>query len=137
MDNENITAEEVELTPSYNLAVILLLIGIALTLGKNIFGLVVMLFALFLLIQTTLIKLKFTKTALDIYRQQTKIRSFPYSEWENWKIFFPSIPVLFYFKEVKSIHFLPIIFNSIQLQSCLKKYCSYSQNIKTKDTINN
>lgn len=137
MNNENITPEEVELAPSYNLAIILLVMGITLTLGKNIFGLFVMLFVLFLLIQTTLIKLKFTKTALDIYRQQTKIRSFPYSEWENWKIFFPSLPVLFYFKEVKSIHFLPIIFNPIQLQSCLEKYCSYSQNIKTKDTIKN
>ena len=128
MNNENTIPEEIELAPSYNLAVILLLIGIALTLWKTILGIVIALIAIFLLIQTILIKLKFTKTALDVYRLQTKIRSFPYCEWENWKIFIPTVPILFYFKEVKSIHFLPIIFNPLQLESCLQKYCSSQQN---------
>jgi hypothetical protein len=31
---------------------------------------------------------------------------------------------LLYFKEVKSIHFLPIIFDSNTLKECLEKYCS-------------
>ena len=125
MNNTNTTVslEEIELAPSYNLPIILILIGVALTLWQITFGIITVTMGLFLLIQAFIIKLKFTETALEVYRQQTKIRTFPYSDWENWVIFSSSVPVLLYFKEVKSIHFLPIIFNPIQLKSCLEKYC--------------
>ena len=124
MNNETVTPKEIELESSYSLALILLLTGIALTVWKATVGIVITVIALFLLIQTVIIKLKFTSTALDVYRQQTRIRSFPYSEWQNWLIISSAIPVLFYFKEVKSIHFLPILFNANQLKYCLEKYCS-------------
>jgi hypothetical protein len=32
--------------------------------------------------------------------------------------------VLFYFREVSSIHFLPILFSPSQLRSCLERHCS-------------
>ncbi|NJO85655.1 MAG: DUF3119 family protein, partial [Synechococcaceae cyanobacterium RM1_1_27] len=50
------------------------------------------------------------------------IRNFPYGEWTSWKLFYPSVPILFFFREVKSIHFLPILFAPQQLQSCLETY---------------
>ncbi len=122
-NNETIITEEIELAPSYNLPIIIIVGGIGLTVWQTIVGLIVAVFGVFLLVQAFIIKLKFSTTALDVYRGQNKIRSFPYSEWENWLIFYSAVPVLFYFKEVKSIHFLPIIFNPIQLKACLEKYC--------------
>ncbi|MEL6164336.1 MAG: DUF3119 family protein, partial [Cyanobacteria bacterium J06628_3] len=48
---------------------------------------------------------------------------FPYSEWQNWRIFWNVIPLLFYFKEIKSIHFLPILFDPKTLKACLEERC--------------
>ena len=124
MENTTVTQEEITLAPSYTLSIIIILIGIALTVWQLTTGIITALFGLFLLVQTFLIKLKFTPTALQVYRGNQQIRSFPYSEWQNWVIYFPSVPILFYFKEVKSIHFVPVIFNSTQLKDCLEKYCS-------------
>ena len=123
MENTTVNLEEIQLAPSYNLPIILILTGVALTIWQAAVGIIVAVIGLFLLIQASIIKLKFTTTALEVYRQKTKIRTFPYSDWENWVIFSASVPVLLYFKEVKSIHFLPIIFNPIQLKYCLEKYC--------------
>jgi hypothetical protein len=83
----------------------------------------VALFGVFLLVQTATLRLQFTSTALDIYRSGKLIRHFPYAEWENWRIFWSPAPILFYFKEINSIHFLPIIFDPQTLESCLEKYC--------------
>ena len=127
MEQTTLEIEEIELAPSYNLPIVIILSAIALTLWQTTVGLVLLAFGIFLLIQTFLIKLKFTATALEVYRLKTKIRTFPYSDWQNWVIFFPSIPVLLYFKEVKSIHFVPILFNPIQLKYCLQKYCPLAQ----------
>jgi hypothetical protein len=112
----------VELAPSYRIP--LTLIGIALPIFflQPILGLVLSFFGLFLLIQTLTIRLRFTPNSLDVYRSENLIRSFPYQEWQNWVIFWDKFPVLFYFKEVKSIHFLPIIFNAKALKSCLVKH---------------
>ena len=125
MNNETLTQEEIiELKPSYNLPIVLILLGIAVNLWQTAFGITILTIGLFLLIQSFIIKLKFTPTSLEVCRGQTVIRTFPYSDWQNWEIYFTAVPILFYFKEVKSIHFLPIIFNPEQLQSCLEKYCS-------------
>jgi hypothetical protein len=100
------------------------LVGISLPLLwlQPILGLVLSVFGLFLLLQTITIRLRFTPKDLEVYRSGNLIRSFPYEEWENWRIFWNPIPILFYFKEVKSIHFLPIIFDVNSLKSCLEKY---------------
>jgi hypothetical protein len=94
-----VTSSVVELSPSYTIP--LVLVGIA------------------------TLRLQFTETDLDVYRSGQLIRRFPYSEWQNWRIFGEAVPILFYFKEVKSIHFLPIIFNPKTLKACLEKHCPY------------
>jgi hypothetical protein len=77
-------------------------------------------FGVFLLYQTVSLRLVFTTTDLDIYRGETQIRRFPYQDWQHWEIFWPAVPILFYFREVNSIHFLPVLFDPKQLQTCLE-----------------
>lgn len=113
----------IELPPSYNIPIILLLGAFGLVFVQPIVAGVVGLLGLFLMLQTGLIRLQFTDTNMDVYRGQTLIRRFPYREWENWRIFWHPVPILFYFKEVNSIHFLPILFNPGTLKACLEKYC--------------
>jgi hypothetical protein len=113
---------EVELNPSYTIPLVLVIAAIPLVAIAVWVSIAIELFGLFLLIQTIAIRLKFTTTALDIYRNSKLIRTFPYREWETWRIFWQPIPILFYFKEVNSIHFLPIIFDPQMLRTCLERY---------------
>ncbi|AFY39411.1 hypothetical protein Lepto7376_3182 [[Leptolyngbya] sp. PCC 7376] len=113
----------VELKPSYNIPIILITAGISIAFLQIWVGGIIGLFGAFLLIQTLTLRLQFTATDLDIYRLGERIRQFPYAEWQNWRIFWTRVPILFYFKEVKSIHFLPIIFDPRTLQSELEKHC--------------
>ena len=127
MNKPTLTQEDtIELAPSYTLPIVLIFIGIAVNLWQTTAGIIIAVIGLFLLIQSFLIKLRFTPTSLEVCRRQTVIRTFPYADWQNWEIYFPAVPILLYFKEVKSIHFLPIIFNPQQLRSCLEKYCTPS-----------
>ena len=120
----NPNAEQiVELAPSYLIPIFLILTAIALSLVNLVVAAIVGILGLFLLFQSVNIKLQFTPTALDVYSFQKMIRSFPYDEWTNWRIFWRPIPILFYFREVNSIHFLPIIFDPKTLVACLEKYC--------------
>jgi hypothetical protein len=116
-----ISTQTVELAPSYTLPLVLVLVGLPLVLVQLWVGLAIALFGLFLLFQAISLRLKFTLTDLDIYRGETLIRRFPYQDWQNWEIFWSPVPILFYFKEVKSIHFLPIIFDSKMLRTCLEQ----------------
>ncbi len=116
------TSTPVELSPSYKIPIALILIAIPLIFWQPIASLILAVFGLFLLFQTVTIRLQFTPTDLVIYRSGEVIRRFPYQEWQNWRIFWQPIPILFYFKEVKSIHFLPIIFDPKTLKSCLEQY---------------
>lgn len=112
----------VELTPSYKIPIALILVAIPIAFLKIWIGVIVALLGLFLMFQTATIRLQFTETALDIYRGDRLLRRFPYSEWQNWQIFWQPIPILFYFKEIKSIHFLPILFSPKQLTACLEEH---------------
>nr|WP_275973875.1 DUF3119 family protein [Argonema galeatum] len=118
-----IAQQTVELSPSYTLPIVLVVGAIPLLLVQVWLSSIVALFGLFLLFQTATIRLKFTETALEVYRSDKIIRSFPYREWQNWRIFWPGVPILFYFKEVKSIHFLPMLFDPKMLQICLEQRC--------------
>jgi Protein of unknown function (DUF3119) len=113
---------EVELQPNYTIPLAIVAAAIPVTAIQLWVGLVLGVFGLFLTIQTAIIRLKFTTIALDVYRGSKLIRTFPYSEWETWQIFWQPVPILFYFKEVNSIHFLPIIFDSQMLRTCLEHY---------------
>jgi hypothetical protein len=122
------SAEMIELTPDFKLPVVLILIAVGFSRVSLWLAGAIAILGLFLTIQTFLIRLQFTDQALNVLRTGTVIRSFPYSEWLNWEIFWSPVPILFYFKEVNSIHFLPIIFNSKTLADCLQKYCPRNQN---------
>lgn len=120
--------ETVELAPSYAIPIILVLAAIPVLFFQQWLALVIALFGLFLLFQTVTIRLQFTPTDLDVYRSGELIRRFPYQDWLNWEIFWSPVPILFYFREVKSIHFLPIIFNANTLRDCLEKHCNELKN---------
>lgn len=121
--NPSTLASTVQLAPSYTLPVVLVIVAIPVVFFSAPVGGVIAIFGLFLMFQAVTLRLQFTETALDIYRGETLIRRFPYLEWQNWQIFWSSFPVLFYFKEVKSIHFLPILFDPKMLQTCLEQRC--------------
>lgn len=118
-----LSTEIVELAPSYWLPLGIVALALPCLLLQPWVSLAIALFGLFLLFQAVTLRLRFTRTDLDIYRGETLIRRFPYQEWQNWRVFWPSLPILFYFKEVNSIHFLPILFNPQTLQRCLEARC--------------
>ncbi|MEO0353033.1 MAG: DUF3119 family protein [Cyanobacteria bacterium P01_A01_bin.15] len=111
------------LRPDYRLSLSVLLVGLCLALVQGIVGLVVALLGLFLVVQTTIIRLTFTATELQVSRGTTILRQFPYDQWQIWTVFWLPVPILFYFREVKSIHFLPMLFNPAELRSQLNQHC--------------
>lgn len=117
------SASTVELKPSYKIPSALVIVAIPLLVVQPVVGSVLGLFGLFLLFQAVTLRLQFSMTDLDIYRGEKLLRRFPYTEWQNWRIYWPRVPILFYFKEVKSIHFLPILFDPNTLKSCLEERC--------------
>ena len=123
----SLSTETVQLAPSYAIPIVLMLAAMPLFFLNAWVGGAIALFALFLLIQTATLRLCFTETALDIYRGEALLRQFPYADWQNWQIFWFNVPVLFYFKEVKSIHFLPILFDAKMLRTCLEQRCPVSR----------
>jgi len=121
--SSTVSTQDIELKPSYTLPLVLVIAAIPLLLVQAWVSLAIAAFGLFLMFQAVTIRLKFTQTALDVYRSDTLIRRFPYQDWLNWRIFWTPLPILFYFKEVKSIHFLPILFDPKMLQTCLEQRC--------------
>jgi hypothetical protein len=113
----------VELKPSYNIPVVLVLVAIPVLLIQPWIGGILTLLGLFLMLQAVTLRFQFTATDFDLYRGEKLIRRFPYQEWQNWRIFWNPVPILFYFKEVNSIHFLPILFDPKTLKSCLEERC--------------
>lgn len=113
------------LTPDFRLSLAILALSVPLFWLSLWAALAVGLFGLFLVVQTSLIGLAFTRTALQVYSGSKRIREFPYREWQDWQIFWPPLPILFFFRETRSIHFLPILFNPAELQSCLVQRVGY------------
>jgi len=113
----------IELAPNYRIPLFLVILSLPLLFLQVWLGIIFSLLGLFLMFQTTRIRLQFTPTSLDVYLSGQQIRSFPYQEWQNWRIFWNRVPILFYFKEVNSIHFLPILFDPKTLKSCLEERC--------------
>lgn len=118
----NIAAQTTELNPNYAIPVVLVLAGVPLIWVQPIAAGVVSIFGLFLVYQAATIRLVFTATDLEVYRSQQMFRTFPYQDWQDWKVFWFGFPILLYFKEVKSIHFLPVLFDAQMLKTCLEKY---------------
>jgi len=114
-------SETIQLAPSFSIPLGLIISSIPLVLVQKWLGLAIALFGSFLLVQAMTLRLHFTTEALEIYRGKTLIRSFPYQDWLHWEIYSPTVPILFYFRETKSIHFLPIIFDPQALQTFLEQ----------------
>ncbi|MBP5971415.1 DUF3119 family protein [Brasilonema sp. CT11] len=119
----NPASTTVELKSSYNIPLVLVVTAIPVLIVQPWVAGLMGLFGLFLMFQAVTLRLFFTPTDLDIYRGEKLIRRFPYREWQNWRIFWNRVPILFYFKEVKSIHFLPILFDPNTLKTCLEERC--------------
>ena len=117
------STDAIVLAPSYQLPIAIVLLAVPLFFVQRWAGGAIALFGCFLLVQAATLRLSFTETALDIERGQTLIRRFPYQDWQNWRVFWSPVPILFYFKEIKSIHFLPILFDPKALQACLEARC--------------
>lgn len=111
------------LRPDYRLSLSVLFVGLCVASINAWIGLVVACLGLFLVVQTTIIRLTFTETELQVCRGTTVLRQFPYAEWQTWTIFWASVPILFYFREVKSIHFLPMLFSPTELTFQLNQHC--------------
>ena len=116
-----------DLPPSYRIPLAVIGLAIPLAFVKLWLGGLVGAFGLFLLVQTLTLTLRFTDSALEVYRRETVIRTFPYAEWQHWEIFWGPVPVLFYFREVNSIHFLPVLFGPSELRTCLEAHCAAAQ----------
>ena len=108
--------------PWLPLAVVAL--GIACLLLNVWAALVVSLLGLFLLLQSQLLRLQFSDEALLVWSSNTVLRRFPYSEWLGWTLFWGPVPVLFYFREQRSIHLLPVLFDATALREQLNSHVS-------------
>jgi hypothetical protein len=119
--------EPIILSPSYRLPVALAIAAFPLGALSLWAGVPVFFFAIFLGIQAATLRLHFTATALDLYRGQTQIRTFPYTDWYHWEIYWPAVPILLYFREVNSIHFVPVLFDPKALMQQLNANCPRSK----------
>ncbi|MGF1567431.1 MAG: DUF3119 family protein [Nodosilinea sp.] len=117
---------DIVLAPSYRIPLGLMALALPLIFVQLWLASLVGLFGGFLLVQALTLTLHFTDQALDIYRGKTLIRRFPYADWQHWEIFWAPVPILLYFREVNSIHFLPILFSPEQLRTSLETHCAKS-----------
>ena len=101
-----------------------LLLGLACLLLNVWAAALVSVFGLFLLVQSQILRLQFCAEALIVWRGESVLRRFPYSEWLNWTVFWGPFPVLFYFREQQSIHFLPVLFDANSLREQLNHHVS-------------
>ncbi|MCP9851123.1 DUF3119 family protein [Cyanobium sp. Morenito 9A2] len=110
------------LAPHFGVALGVVLLGVALVplslLWAPALGVatVIGVFGLFLMAQTALLRLQFSADALVVWRQSKELRRFPYDAWLGWTLFWAPLPVLFYFREQKSVHFLPMLFDAKELR---------------------
>jgi Protein of unknown function (DUF3119) len=111
----------VELRPSYRIPIALVGMALPAWLIQPWLALAIAIFGLFLGYQSTAIRLVFTDSELQVLQNRNLIRQFPYQTWQNWAIFWRPIPILFYFREVKSIHFLPMLFRASELLEQLER----------------
>ena len=116
------STENVVLRPNPRLPIIILIIGILLIFLPPIYilGIITSVFAIFLLIQTLILRLEFTKDALRVTQLNRELRKFPYKDWLAWRIFLPLLPGILYFREEASPHLLPILFDPNELQQQLR-----------------
>ena len=121
--NKNSKIEDsVTIAPYFQLPLILIILSFSL-LFLNIGSVPTIIsasFSFFLLLQTFTLRIKITQDDFIVLQLGKEIRRFPFSNWLTWKLFLPSLPGIFYFREKSSPHLLPILFNPEQLRNQLK-----------------
>lgn len=133
---ENITPE-----PSFNLQLGLLAVS-GLAWYENITPLAAFcgLLGVFLTFQATRIRFTFDDEAIELTRNGQESQNivvggqnrWSYDSFINWEFWFPSFPILVYFKETQTkpegqVHFFPIIFNGKQLYEAMVERCGPSK----------
>ncbi len=116
------TTQEVVLAPMHRLPLLIIFSGLSILLTPLATWIPISIssFGLFLLIQSFTLKLKFTQKDLVVLQLGKEIRRFPFDQWLSWKIFFPKLPGILYFREKASPHLLPILFDESSLESQLR-----------------
>lgn len=128
---------DVTLDPRYWVPLGMTLLGPASLLSAPLWGgarwlcLALVLFGGFLLLQAAILRLRFSADALLVLRRDQEIRRFPYAEWTGWQIFWPPLPVLFYFREIRSLHLLPVLFDAAELRRQLEQRVAPVQSTPT------
>ena len=113
----------VTISPSVRLPIILIILSFMLLFLKigSIPTVISASFSFFLLLQTFTLRIQITQDDFVVMQLGKEIRRFPFNNWLTWKLFFPNLPVIFYFREKSSPHLLPIIFNPDQLKKQLQE----------------
>jgi len=89
--------------------------------GARWLTLALVLFGGLLLLQARLLRLEFASEDLVVWRGDKEIRRFPYATWLGWRLFWPGLPLIFYFREQRSIHLLPVLFDATALREQLEQ----------------
>ena len=123
MNTKSTKQEPIIISPAFQLPIILIILSFMLLfLNIGYWPTIVSgSFSFFLLLQTFTLRIKITNEAFVVLQLGKEIRTFPFKNWISWKLFFPIIPVIFYFREKSSPHLLPILFNPKQLKDELIK----------------
>ena len=114
--------DSVTIAPSFQLPIILIALSFSLLFLKigSLPTIISASFSFFLLLQSFTLRIKITNDDFIVLQFGKEIRRFPFENWLTWKLFLPSLPGIFYFREKSSPHLLPILFNSEQLRNQLK-----------------
>lgn len=135
--------------PDYRIPIVLLGGAAALIYTDNLLAAApIGLLGLLLLFQTTRVRFVFDDEALEVkvgdQLQESGENVFvggknrwKYSTFVNWEMWWPSFPVLVYFKETQTkpegqVHFFPVIFNGKQLYDVMVERGGRSQNSAPK-----
>ena len=90
-------------------------------------------FGLFLLIQSFILRIEFTRDDLVVWQIDRELRRFPFKNWLAWRLLLPELPGLFYFREKASPHLLPILFDPKELENQLRLRVGHLEAEASKD----
>ncbi len=94
-------------------------------------------FSIFLLIQSFTLKIEFTQEDFIVWQLGKELRRFPFKDWLAWRLFFPNLPGILYFREKASPHLLPILFDAKQLEGQLREKVGSLEIPSKQDSIPN
>ena len=123
MKNKAKIEDSVTIAPSFQLPIILIALSFSLLFLKigSFPTIISASFSFFLLLQSFTLRIKISKDDFIVLQFGKEIRRFPFKNWLTWKLFLPSLPGIFYFREKSSPHLLPILFDPEQLRNQLKE----------------